>query len=85
MKRVTYCCDSCGANLGENQGNENRYNVDVFVGGFQVQIEILKMGHITELCRSCRIEIVSNAVLEADRHKSMEEALDEQATERNRD
>lgn len=66
MKKVTFYCDLCGVKITKNKPSETARNVDLTMGSFRVSVEVLNCGCVTDLCRECRIEIVSDAILEAD-------------------
>jgi len=68
VKKETFFCDICGVELEpRRESSVGHPNVDVHYEKFRVTIQISREGICTELCRKCRIEIVSDAILETDR------------------
>ena len=72
MKRETFFCDGCGAELPEGtEAGETRSNLDAMIGDYKIRIDVTKKGMVTELCQECLIGIVSYAILESDPHVTM--------------
>lgn len=66
MRKEIVYCDYCGVELSGGREDQLAPNVDVIVGVFRTTIAISKSGIMTDLCRGCRIKIVSDAILERD-------------------
>lgn len=72
MKKESFFCDVCGVKVKGKTGGETARNIDVIMGSFRVVVDVTNCGFVTDLCRNCRIEIISDAILEADPYAQIE-------------
>lgn len=59
-------CDLCGAEIAETRPAEIHSNLWLYMGDYSVKIDIAKAGLVTDLCRVCRVKIVTNALAQSD-------------------
>lgn len=81
MKKETLICDCCGKEFTQGKPDGVFSNLNVYMGEYNIKIDITKAGMVTDLCSRCRNMIVSQALSQDDPFFGLILESDDAATE----